>query len=487
MAKRAKAADKPAADAHGSGKALGPKEGKRPRPALPAQQSSPKRGGRPIVAIVGRPNVGKSALFNRLTRSKIAIVEDIAGVTRDRLYADATAYGMSYVLVDTGGFDPDSDDPMTQGIASQVQIALEEADAVVCVMDGSQPPLPADREAVKLLRRSQLPVIYVANKIDNANAGLIAKDLYRLGIDDVLEISALHGHGVGDLEERLVGVLPRREQEDDGLEEGRPSRVAIIGRPNAGKSSLVNRLLGQERQLVDDRPGTTVDAVDALYEGDGGDPLILVDTAGIRRKRSVDRGLEMLAVMQAIHAIERSHAVVLMIDATAGASEQDAKIAGLALDRGRAIVIALNKMDALDGEGRERAIQQARDTFTFAPWAPLMRLSVKSGRGVASLISTVREVTKNHRKRVTTGELNRFFEEVLEHHPPPTQSGRAIRLYFVTQATVAPPAFVISTNFPDKVHFSYQRYVSNQIRERFGFEGTPLRVHYRPRNKRERA
>jgi GTP-binding protein len=212
----------------------------------------------------------------------------------------------------------------------------------------------------------------------------------------------------------------------------------------------------------------------------------LVDTAGIRRKRSVDRGLEMLAVMQAINAIERSHAVILMIDATTGASEQDAKIAGLALDRGRAIVIALNKMDALDGEGREKAIKHAQETFAFAPWAPIARVSVKSGRGVASLITQARDVTKSHRKRIPTGELNRFFEEVLERHPPPTQSGKAIRLYFVTQAMVAPPTFVISTNFPDKVHWSYQRYVSNQIRERFGFEGTPLRVHYRPKNKKER-
>lgn len=483
----AKIKAKPAAKSPGTTNKAAPskdaRHGRKSAP-LPSQQSGYKRSGRPIVAIVGRPNVGKSALFNRLTRSKLAIVEDMAGVTRDRLYADASAFGVSYVLVDTGGFDPESEDPMTQGIAIQVQIALEEADAVICVMDGSQPPLPADREAVKLLRRAALPVIYVANKVDNANAGLAANDLYRLGIDEVVDVSALHGHGVGDLEERLVGILPRREQ-DETPEEGRPSRIAIIGRPNAGKSSLVNRLLGEERQLVDDRPGTTVDAVDALYDRDGGEPVVLVDTAGIRRKRSVERGLEMLAVMQAINAIERSHAVILMIDATAGASEQDSKIAGLALDRGRAVVIALNKMDALDAEGREKAFTHARETFSFAPWAPIARVSVKNGRGVSGLITTAREVTKNHRKRITTGEINRFFEEVLEHHPPPTAGGKAIRLYFVTQATVAPPTFVITANYPDKVHFSFQRYVSNQIRERFGFEGTPLRIHYRPRTKRD--
>jgi GTP-binding protein len=458
--------------------------GKKKSTDYAAQQSAPGRAGRPIVAIVGRPNVGKSALFNRLTRSKLAIVEDIAGVTRDRLYSDASAYGQRYVLVDTGGFDPESDDPMAQGIASQVQIALEEADAVICVLDGTQPPLQADREAVSLLRRAKLPVLYAANKIDNADAGHVAKDLYRLGLDQVIEVSALHGKGIGDLEEKLAEILPKREDEIEAPDENRPSRVAIVGRPNAGKSSIVNRLLGEARQLVDDRPGTTVDAVDALYDRDGGEPLILVDTAGIRRKRSVDRGLEMLAVMQAINAIERSHAVVLMIDATIGASEQDAKIAGLALDRGRALVIALNKMDALDAEGRDKAVKHARETFAFAPWAPLAKVSAKTGRGVNEVIALARTVTKSHKKRITTGELNRFFEEVLDRQPPPTSGGRAVRLYFVTQASMGPPTFVVTANYPEKVHFSYQRFVSNQIRERFGFEGTPLRIHYRPRTGR---
>lgn len=448
------------------------------------QVASPKRAGRPIVAIVGRPNVGKSALFNRLTRSNIAIVEDRPGVTRDRLYADANVYGVPYVLVDTGGLDPGSDDPLKQGIATQVAIALEEADAVICLLDGTEPPMPADREAIKLLRRASLPVLYCANKIDNASKALDAKELYRLGLDELIEISALHGHGIGDLEEKLASVLPEREQDEEHVE-GRPPRIAIVGRPNAGKSSLVNRLLGEERQLVNDQPGTTVDAVDAFYDRDGGEPLIFVDTAGIRRKRSVEKGLEMLAVMQAVNAIERSDAVVLMIDATAGASEQDARIAGLAIDRGRALIIALNKMDALDAEGREKAITHAKEVFSFASWAPLVKMSVKSGRGVQGLVDQVRKVTQSHKQRVTTGELNRFFEEVIDRHPPPTQGNRVVRIYFVTQAAVAPPTFVVSTNHPERVHFSYQRYVTNQLRERFGFEGTPLRVFYRPRNKKD--
>jgi GTP-binding protein len=456
---------------------------KQARERASEQRSAPGRAGRPIVAIVGRPNVGKSALFNRLTRTKIAIVEDRPGVTRDRLYADANAYGRDYVLVDTGGFDPESEDPLKQSIASQVRVALSEADAVICVLDGSMPALPADREAIKLLRGNQKPVLYVANKIDNAALSLEAQELYRLGIKELHEISALHGHGVGDLEQALLDVLPATSGDDDA--EGAPiPRIAIVGRPNAGKSSIVNRLLGEERQIVDARPGTTVDSVDALYDADG-EPMILIDTAGIRRKRAVEEGLEALAVMQAIRAIERSHTVLLMIDGSEGAAQQDARLAGMALDRGRGLVIALNKMDLLDGKQRNAALDKAKDEFVFAAWAPLLRVSARSGHGVQTLMKTVRTVNANHHKRVSTGEMNRFFEEVLAHHPPPTSGGRAVRLYYVTQARTAPPTFMVSTNYPERVHPSYQRYLTNQIRERFDFAGTPIRVHYRGRKKGE--
>ncbi len=464
------------------------------------EQASGDHAGRPIVAIVGRPNVGKSALFNRLTRSRLAIVEDVPGVTRDRLYGDGHAFGKDYVLIDTGGFDPDSEDPMTQSIADQIEVALSEADAVICVFDGTLDPLPSDREAVRLLRESELPVIFAANKIDNPDRSLGAKELYALGIDRLHEISALHGHGVGDLEETLHEVLPPAaapedeeldaDGQDDGGAEGgkrpRPPRIAIVGRPNAGKSSLVNRLLGEQRQIVDNRPGTTVDSVDTLYEDEAG-PLVLIDTAGIRRKRAVKRGIEGLAVVQAVRAVERSDAIILMIDAEHGASEQDTKIASLALERGRAVVIALNKMDLLKGEARDTAVDQARDVFSFMPWASIRRVSAQSGRGVRGLIAAARQVTVNHSKRVTTGEVNRFFDEVLAHHPPPTSGGRAVRLYFATQARTRPPTFMISTNYPDRVHFSYKRYVINQLRERFGFDGTPVRVHYRGKDAKTRG
>jgi len=463
----------------------GKKRERRPRPA---QRSAAAQGERPIVAVVGRPNVGKSALFNRLSGSHLAIVENVAGVTRDRLYADGNAFGRDFVLIDTGGFDPESEDPMTQGIATQVEIALSEADVVLCVLDGTMDPQPADREAIKLLRHSELPVLYLANKIDNPQIGIGAMGLYELGIDTLYPVSALHGHGIGDLEEQLAKLLP--EPPDDGGEAADPNldRVAIIGRPNAGKSSLVNRLLGEDRQLVDNRPGTTVDSVDTLLSGDAvgdGDPMVLIDTAGIRRKRSVEKGIEALSVVQAVRAIERANVVILMIDAEAGPAEQDTKIVSLALERGRSVLIALNKIDLLNGEGRKKAIENARDVLSFMPWAPLQQISAKTGRGVTALMKSARKAAVEHRRRVTTGELNRFFEQVLERHPPPTQGGRAVRIYYVTQASTRPPSFVAVTNYPDRVHFSYKRYVINQLRERFGFEAAPVRVFYRPKKKKD--
>ena len=412
-----------------------------------------------LVAIVGRPNVGKSTIFNRLVGRREAIVHDEPGVTRDRHYAAVHSLGRDYTIVDTGGFDPESDDPMRQGIARQVQVAVAEADVVVCVLDAIQGPLDADRQAVKLLRKSGRPVIFVANKADSARTELESTELYRLGLESLVAVSALHGRGFSELEDAIVSKLP---PEEPSAAEQAPEdlvRVAIVGRPNAGKSSLVNRLCGEDRVLVDDRPGTTRDPVDTIAERDGV-RMRLVDTAGIRRRSKVVKehsAVEVVSVLRAMKSMEGADVVVLMSDATVGMTEQDAKILGMAVDRGRAVVVVLNKMDAVDASTHKKLEEDAREKLSFAPWTPIVRCSAKTGRGVNNVVRKIGEVYESFRKRVPTGALNRFFEEVLDTHPPPTQGAKAPRIYFVTQAESSPPLFVVMSNMPEAIHFSYQR------------------------------
>jgi GTP-binding protein len=346
-----------------------------------------------------------------------------------------------------------------------------------------------------MLRRSQKPVIYAANKADTKSGETEALDLYRLGIDRIFPISALHGRGMGDLEAALVAALPRGPvEEEPEIDERsveveapkRPPRIALIGRPNAGKSSLLNRFAGVERVIVDDRPGTTRDPIDITVEKDG-QSMIFIDTAGIRRKGKVTKEADVLegaSVFHAIRAMERCDVAVLMCDGAAGIAEQDAKILGLAVDRGRAIIIAVNKTDLMDPKARKGLEEQARDKLSFVPWAPIVPISAKNGRGVGQLHAKIQEVFAAYRSRVSTGHLNRFFEKVLATHPPPTMGNKAPRLFFVTQAETAPPAFVVMTNEPEHIHFSYQRYIINQLRKAFGFEGVPLRVHYKKRRRR---
>jgi GTP-binding protein len=454
----------------------------------------------PIVAIVGRPNVGKSTLFNRLARARIAIVHDEPGVTRDRKYADTTAFGRPYTLVDTGGFDPEDCDPMKAGIASHVRAAVAEADAVVFVTDATTGPTAADRAAVALLRESGKPVFFAANKADSPRVDAEAFELYRLGVDRVYPVSALHGRGVGELEAALVEALPDRES-DAQEDEATPPRVALVGRPNAGKSSLLNRIVGEDRVLVDARPGTTRDAIDVLVEREG-KAYVFVDTAGMRRKSKVAKGrhaaadpddassvlgssaVESLSVLSSIRSIERAQIVVLMCDAAEGVAEQDAKILGLAEERGRAMIVALSKSDLLSKTDFAKAEELAREKLSFVPYVPVVRTSAKTGRGLGELFATIDRVRDAFYQRVGTGELNRFFEQVLDTRPPPTMGGRAPRLYYVTQAEVAPPTFVVMTSAPEAIHFSYRRFVVNQLRKHFGFEGVPLRVYYKGRRKR---
>jgi GTP-binding protein len=454
----------------------------------PARRRRPMPGGlqgTPIVAIVGRPNVGKSTLFNRLVRAPLAIVHDEPGVTRDRKYGDTSAYGKAYTLVDTGGFDPGDADPMKVGIATHVKAAIAEADAIVFVTDATTGPNDADRAAVKLLRESGKPTFFVANKADSPKTDPEAFELYRLGVERVFPVSALHGRGIGELEAALVESLPDAEPEPVDIETA-PPRIALIGRPNAGKSSLLNRVLEEDRVLVDERPGTTRDAIDALVERDG-KSYVFIDTAGIRRKAKVAKeasAVESMSVLSAIRSIERAHVVVLLCDANEGVAEQDAKILGLAEERGRAMVVALNKADLLSKGDFGKAEELAREKLSFVPYVPVVRTSAKTGRGVPELFATIDRVRDAFFKRVGTGELNRFFEQVIETKPPPTMGARSPRLYYVTQAEVAPPTFIAMTNAPESIHFSYRRFVVNRLRKTFGFEGVPVRVHYKARRRR---
>ncbi len=444
---------------------------------------------KPIVAIVGRPNVGKSTIFNRLVGQPLAIVHNEPGVTRDRHYADTTCYDTSYTLVDTGGFDPHGNDVMMHGIVRQLEAAIAEADVLLCVLDATAPPTSVDSEEVALLRHTNKPIVYLANKSDGSREEHQGHDLYRLGMSHLVFVSGLHGRGMDEVERALYAVLPKEAAEPEPEDPTRPVRVAVIGKPNAGKSSLINRLLGEERMLVDSRPGTTRDSIDAIVERHG-KRYQFVDTAGLRRKAKVTKGgddVEAASVMRAIRAIDKADVVVLLCDADEGVAEQDAKILGLAVDRGRAIVVGLNKIDLVTAEAMREKRVSTRDVLAFAQWAPITSLSCKTGRGVDRLLKTIDEVYASYKKRVTTGHLNRFFERVLLTHPPPTQGGRSPRFYFITQARIAPPTFVVSTNAPEHIHFSYQRYVANAIRKEFAFEGVPLRVHYRGKGKKDDA
>lgn len=438
---------------------------------------------KPLIAIVGRPNVGKSTLFNRLVGEKLAIVHDLPGVTRDRHYADAYLQGREVTIIDTGGFDPEDEDPMRQGIARQVKAAIEEADVILCLLDALAPPTEADRQAVQLLRRSSKPVVYFANRADNKQVELDATELHRLGIKDLIAGSALHGRRMADLEFALLSNLPPLDAE---ATEDKPDvpKIALIGRPNAGKSSLINQLAGSERSLVDHRPGTTRDPVDALITFDG-KPYLFVDTAGVRRRSKIHEAIESASVMRAIRCIERADIVVLMCDGTEGISEQDMRLMSLATDRGRAVVVGLNKADLLTKSEQAAAVEKAQETLHFAPWIPVVRLSAMKGRGLKALIARIDESYAEFSRRIGTSELNRFFEEVLERRSPPTRGGKAPRLYYVTQAQTKPPLFVAMCNAPDLIDESYKRFVINQLRAAFGFSAVPIRVSYRARRRRE--
>jgi len=436
----------------------------------------------PIVAIVGRPNVGKSTLFNRLAGIQTAIVHDEPGVTRDRHYADVHIFSRSFTLIDTGGFDPADTDAIGRGIQRHVRAAVEQADVVMCVLDGQGPPTEADAAAVRMLRQSNKPVIYLANRLDNERQAREATELYALGIEPIA-VSALHGRGMDRMGEALLAALPPLvESTDEAAAEVVP-RLALIGRPNAGKSSLLNRLSGEERSLVDDRPGTTRDPVDARIDYKG-QPYLVVDTAGIRRRSKVEAGVESQSVMQSLRAISRADVVALLCDAAEGLAEQDARLLGLVADRNRPIVVGLNKIDLLDADGRKRALEQARTQLHFAPWAPIVPFSNKTGEGSNQLMTAVRRAYTEYTQRVTTGELNKFLQMVVEQKPPPSGK-RNPRLFFMTQAQASPPVFVVMCSNSEEIPDAYRRFLANQIRKTFNFEAVPVVVRYKNRRRRE--
>jgi GTP-binding protein len=436
----------------------------------------------PIVAIVGRPNVGKSTLFNRLAGTQTAIVHDEPGVTRDRHYADVHIFSRTFTLIDTGGFDPGDTDAIGRGIARHVKAAVNEADVVLCVLDGLGPPTEADAAAVRMLRQSEKPVIYLANRLDNQKQAREQTELYALGIEPIA-LSALHGRGIDELGAALLAALPSVDASASEAPDQVVPRLALIGRPNAGKSSLLNRLSGEERSLVDDRPGTTRDPVDARIEYKG-QPYLVVDTAGIRRRSKVEPGIESASVMQSLRAISRADVVALLCDAAEGLAEQDARLLGLVADRARPIVVGMNKMDLLDTGQRKRALEQAKSQLHFAPWAPIVPFSNKSGEGINQLMTAVRRAFTEYSHRVPTGELNTFLQALVEQKPPPSGK-RNPRLFFITQAQSSPPVFVLMCSNPEEIKDAYRRFLANQVRTTFGFENVPIVIRYKNRRRRE--
>ena len=431
----------------------------------------------PVVAIVGRPNVGKSTLFNRILGRRNAIVDDVPGVTRDRNYADATYRGRPFRLVDTGGLDPTSTDTMLSLIRQQSRIAIAEANILICLMDGRIGLTPADEELVDLLRPVRKPVFYAVNKIDTPKSDPLLADFYRFGEEALFPVSAEHGVGVDEMLEAIYPHLPPDPAEEAVSE---PCRVAVVGRPNVGKSSLINSILGEHRVVVSDVPGTTRDPIDTAVSYEGR-PYVFTDTAGIRRRGRVDRGVESFSVSRAMTAMGRSDVAVLLLDGVEGITEQDTKIAGLILKQGRACVVFVNKWDLRAGDAAARRKYEAdvRRRFRFLPWAPVLFGSAVKPGGADELFAQIDRVMAGFTYRVPTGALNKFIQEVVTVHPVPVRKGKptkAVRSVFMTQIAARPPTFAFFVGHPKDISASYVRFLENQIREKYGFVGAPIRM-----------
>ena len=429
---------------------------------------------KPVVAVVGRPNVGKSTLFNALAGERLSIVDDVPGVTRDRIYADVSWLNYNFTLIDTGGIEPESDDVILSQMREQAEIAIETADVILFLTDVKQGLQDADDKVCNLLRRAKKPVLLIVNKVDDFEKYMPdVYEFYNLGIGDPIPVSAASRLGLGDMLDQVVAHFPDRtggETEDD-----RP-KIAIIGKPNVGKSSLVNRLTGKNRAIVSDIAGTTRDAIDTDVKFEGRE-YVFIDTAGIRRKSKIKENLERYSIIRAISAVERADVVVLMIDATEGVTEQDAKIAGVAHDRGKGIIIAVNKWDAVEKNDQsvKEYTEEIRRILSFLSYAEIMFISAKSGQRVNKMFEMIDLVMANNAMRIQTGVLNEIIAEAVAMQQPPADKGKRLKVFYVTQAGVKPPTFIVFVNDKKLMHFSYQRYLENRIREAFGFRGTSLK------------
>ena len=441
--------------------------------------------GKPIVAVVGRPNVGKSTLFNALAGEKISIVKDTPGITRDRIYADITWLDKVFTLIDTGGIEPDTKDIILSQMREQAQIAIDTADVILFMVDVKQGLVDADAKVADMLRRSHKPVILIVNKVDNFDKFQAdVYEFYNLGIGDPLPISSANRLGIGEMLDEVVKFFPEGSAEDE--EDDRP-KIAIVGKPNVGKSSIINKLIGENRVIVSDIAGTTRDAIDTEVEHNGKD-YVFIDTAGLRRKNKIKEELEHYMIVRTVSAVERADVVVLVIDAEEGVTEQDAKIAGIAHERGKGVIIAVNKWDAIEKDDKTiyKFTEKVRNTLAYMSYAELIFISAKTGQRLPKLFETIDIVIENHALRVATGVLNEIMSEAVALQQPPSDKGKRLRLYYITQVSVKPPTFVIFVNDKELMHFSYTRYIENKIRDAFGFKGTPIRFIIRERKENER-